>query len=256
MSGKQHFQPQAIERRRIMAAIIVITIVFVAVVSSCGDPNVVDLKSEISQSVTLANATAVVINTQSYDLTNSKVITMGNLSVSSSAKAGVSFSLSAVPFDENYFSGWTQTDGTLVTFTKASSATTTAVINSYTPSVTIQANFLVRPTIQHESPLSTETNASSTVEIAATFDQVMDATTASDASNIYITTAPRGDNSAVATAISDFSVAFDSKKITITPNSSWGASKIINIKLLSKIKSAAGAPLGADVSWTFLTGVN
>ncbi len=134
-----------------VAILSLVSIALMVVLSSC--PNLAqgsDLKSKISDDVTVANATEVTIRVQP------ETSAMGSTSPYGSAtvKKGVSFTIAAAVDSSYAFDHWEATGGGTVVFENASSSETKATVTQTAGDIVIVAVCDARPKVQSSLPLS------------------------------------------------------------------------------------------------------
>jgi hypothetical protein len=153
-----------------VAVLGLVSIALMVVLSSC--PNLAqgsDMKSKISDDVTVANATEVTIRVQP------ETSAMGSTSPYGSAtvKKGVSFTIAAAVDSAYAFDHWEATGGGTVVFENASSSETKATVTQTAGDIVIVAVCDARPKLSSFQPFATDDRLT-TQPIKVNFSEVID----------------------------------------------------------------------------------
>jgi methionine-rich copper-binding protein CopC len=164
-------------RLSLPAFAVVLSISSIAILMSCdnllsGD----EVKSAIATTVSNSNAQSISITIQA-----DPSVTGGSTSISGSVteKVGVAFSVSTSVYSSYAFKDWTYTssNGGVVTFTAATSTSTSVLITTGASDIVIQANYYRRPVVTFSTPANNSNSQLITQQISLEFSQAMDSTT-------------------------------------------------------------------------------
>ncbi len=233
---------------KILVAILTLSLIFLG---GCDNfmTSTEDFKTKLKEEVAVANAESVNFTVTSTPSAGGSLSVLG----SASKKVGESFSLTANVNDAYVFSGWTSTGSGNVSFTNASSATTTAQITIQASNVVITANFTKRPTIIDYGPAGTNVLRNQLIYVQ--FSRAMDPTSFA-ADTISVTTKTSGVPGATASSIfGDFILATTADGFTLTPRVPMGNNQRITVSVTKNIRDLSGTTMSEDFSWYFTTGL-
>jgi hypothetical protein len=234
-------------------------VISAAILGTAACTNLVDgdtLKTKISGQVAEATAASVPITIQPDATTSGG--TTSPIGTSVSEKVGIGFNVTATPYSDYGFGGWTASGDGAVSFADASAASTTATITKSASNIVITGNFVARPTVLKTSPYINQTDVYISSPIRITFSKAIDPKTAIE-SNFSITKRLKDSTNDAVSIDSYFNAPTVSGSVvtlSLKSGKSLGdinASYEIFVTVSKKVKDLAGNMMANSYPFSFTT---